>query len=418
MKFSAFTNLRALMMVFALIAICIFFELVTHGIFLSPQNIVNLFRQSSIVALLAIGMVLVIVSGNIDLSVGSLVGLTGGVAAILVANHQLSIPVAIGITILFGILIGAAQGWLVAYLKIPAFIVTLGGLLIFRGWISSWMKGTTIPVPGGFQFLGGGFLSVPAGWVIVSVAILLAVYSIFRSSASRAKHGMQKESLIMTVVKSSFVSALLIGFMLVMVKSGTAHTKTPITTPIKLPESSPLYHSDWYQQAIKQSDSISSDLSHSIPVPVLIMIMLALLFSFIATRTVFGRRIFAIGGNSEAAFLSGISIRQNTMLVFAISGLMCAIAGIIYTARLGSAAPDAARGYELYAIAACVIGGTSLSGGRGTIFGAIIGALIMSSLDSGMSILNVDPFFQDIIKGAVLVLAVYMDVASKKGSGK
>jgi D-xylose transport system permease protein len=218
----------------------------------------------------------------------------------------------------------------------------------------------------------------------------------------------------MTFVKCFFVSALLIGFMMVMVRSGSLIFKPPITSPIKLPETSPLFNTSWYQEGISKAATDSILTNRSIPVPVIVMILLALLFSFIATRTVFGRRIFAIGGNAEAAFLSGINIRLNTMLVFAVSGLLSAIAGIIYTARLGSAAPDAAKGYELYAVAACVIGGTSLSGGKGTIFGAIIGALIMASLDSGMSIMNVDPFFQDIIKGGVLVLAVYLDVAGKK----
>ena len=145
----------------------------------------------------------------------------------------------------------------------------------------------------------------------------------------------------------------------------------------------------------------------------IVMVLLALLVHFVMTRTVFGRRVFAIGGNSEAAWLSGINIKWNTMLVFGLCGLLSAMAGIVYTARLGSAAPDAAAGYELYAIAACVIGGTSLLGGRGTIIGAIIGALIMASLDSGMSILNIEPFYQNIIKGAVLILAVYLDVAGK-----
>ncbi len=414
MKLPPLPNLRALMMVFALIAICIFFHIVTHGVFLSPQNIVNLFRQSSIVALLAIGMVLVIVSGNIDLSVGSLVGLTGGASAIFAVSHNLSLPVAIGCTLLLGIAAGTAQGWLVAYLKIPSFIVTLGGLLIFRGWISSWMKGETISVSTGFQSLGGGFLSVTEGWIVTGFAVMVAVFSIFNSSRSRRLQGMDAESLPITIGKGLFVSLLFISFMFVMVKSGAVSARPPVTTPIRVPESSPLFHTDAYQHAINASNHPAIISGHSIPVPVIIMIILALIFSFITTRTVFGRRVFAIGGNSEAAFLSGISIKRNTMIVFAVSGLMCAIAGIIYTARLGSAAPDAARGYELYAIAACVIGGTSLSGGKGTIFGAIIGALIMASLDSGMSILNVDPFFQDIIKGGVLVFAVYLDVASKK----
>jgi D-xylose transport system permease protein len=366
------------------------------------------------VGLLAIGMVLVIVSGNIDLSVGSLVGLTGGMAAIFAVNYHLSLPVTIALTLLAGIIVGSAQGFLVAYMRIPAFIVTLGGLLIFRGWISAWMKGETIPVPTDFQFLGGGFLNSTEGWIVAAIAIIVSVYSIINSSRSRTKHGLEAESMLLTIGKAVFVSAIILGFMFIFVKSGSHSFRPPISSPVKLPPENPLFNTEGYQAAMKQAQALAIKQDRSIPVPVIILLALALLFSFIATRTVFGRRVFAIGGNAEAAFLSGINIRWNTMAVFAISGMLSAIAGIIYTARLGSAAPDAARGYELYAIAACVIGGTSLSGGRGTIFGAMIGALIMASLDSGMSILNVDPFFQDIIKGAVLVFAVYLDVASKK----
>src|SRR6266480_54120 len=185
-----FGNFRALIMLFALIAICILFDVLTKGIFLSPQNITNLFRQSSIVGLLAIGMVLVIVSGNIDLSVGSLVGLTGGMAAIFAVNYHLSLPVTILLTLFAGILVGSAQGFLVAYLRIPAFIVTLGGLLIFRGWISAWMKGETIPVPNDFQFLGGGFLNTMQGWMAAAIAIIASIYSIINASRSRTKHGL------------------------------------------------------------------------------------------------------------------------------------------------------------------------------------------------------------------------------------
>ena len=415
MKLPAFANYRAFIMVFALIAICLFFDVVTKGIFLSPENITNLFRQSSIVGILAIGMVLVIVSGNIDLSVGSLVGLTGGISAIFVVRYGMSLPAAIILTLIAGAIVGASQGFIVAYMRVPAFIVTLGGLLIFRGWISAWMKGETIPVPQGFQFLGGGFLNTLEGWIIAGIAITVSAYFILTSARARKQHGLSVESPLLTMGKVVLVSLLIIGFMFIFQSAGSANAKVPISSPIKVPASNPLYKTEAYQAAIKGAASALVKEDHSIPVPVIIMLVLALLFTFIATKTVFGRRIFAIGGNVEAAFLSGIKIKWNTMMVFGISGLLSAIAGIIYTARLGSAAPDAAKGYELYAVAACVIGGTSLSGGKGTIFGAIIGALIMASLDSGMSILNVDPFFQDIIKGAVLVVAVYLDVAGKKG---
>lgn len=399
-------------MLFALLAICIFFHIVTNGIFLSPENITVLVRQSSIVGVLAIGMVLVIVSGNIDLSVGSLVGLTGGMAAIFSVNDGMSLPFAIFLTMIFGIAIGAAQGFLVAYMRVPAFIVTLGGLLIFRGAISAWMQGKTIPVSIDFNFIGGGFLNTTSGIIAGTLAVIYSTW--FNISKLRAKklHGIETKSSLFSWVNILGTFVLISFFLFVFHANETENLKAPISGMINLPSSSPLFHESITHpsnQIINQSHD-----SRSIPVPVIIMILLALIFTFISNKTIFGRRIFAIGGNAETAFLSGINVKRNTLFVFALMGLMSAIAGIIYTARVGSAAPDAAKGYELYAIAACVIGGTSLSGGKGTIFGAIIGALIMSSLDSGMSIMNVDSFYQDIIKGAVLIAAVYLDVAGRK----
>lgn len=405
-------------MVFALLVICIFFHIATDGIFLSAANITNLVRQSSIVGILAIGMLLVIVSGNIDLSVGSMVGFFGGIASIFFMKLEMSLPLVILLTLLIGFIIGCMQGALTAYLHIPAFIVTLGGLLIFRGIIMAIMQGETISVSNEFQNFGSGFLSRQVSiWIFVAFILLFAITQL-RKRKTQKEFGIKVSTVPVFATRIISFAALLIFFLWVFVNPQSAIERAQISTPIHVPDNSPLANQpEYFSVNHPTADSViqfaQAD-DKAIPVPVILMVLLALAVHFIATRTVFGRRVFAIGGNAEAAWLSGINIKLNTMLVFGLSGLLSAVAGIVYTARLGSAAPDAAAGYELYAIAACVIGGTSLMGGRGTIFGAIIGALIMASLDSGMSILNIEPFYQNIIKGAVLILAVYIDVASKK----
>lgn len=405
-------------MVFALLAICIFFHIATDGIFLSAANITNLVRQSSIVGILAIGMLLVIVSGNIDLSVGSLVGFFGGIASIFFMKQGMNLYAAIALTLLIGFIAGCTQGALTAYLRIPAFIVTLGGLLIFRGSIMALMKGETISVSNDFQIFGSGFLSRQVSIYVFVAFILLFAITELRKRKTQKEFGLKVSSVTFFAARIISLAALLIFFLLVFTQNNSTVEKLPITTPIHVPENSPLAQQPEYFSVNHSSNEnvngVTQTDDKAIPVAVIILAALALVVNFISTRTVFGRRIFAIGGNAEAAYLSGINIKLNTMLVFGLCGLLSAIAGIVYTARLGSAAPDAAGGYELYAIAACVIGGTSLMGGRGTIFGAIVGALIMASLDSGMSILNIEPFYQNIIKGTVLILAVYVDVASKR----
>ncbi|MDW8393779.1 MAG: hypothetical protein RMK52_05995, partial [Chitinophagales bacterium] len=301
---------------------------------------------------------------------------------------------------------GALQGSLVAYLNVPAFIVTLGGLLVFRGWASILMQGETVPVPDAFQYWGGGFLNPWQGWLFAGLVAACGMWLMYRS-----QHAYHKG--IWLGLSLGGYAALVLLLMWVFQLSGQSAQRPPVTTPIRLPETSVLYHSEWYQQAM-QRQSLQATLQRSVPVPVALMVTAALLMTLLTSHTVFGRRIYAIGGNTEAAFLSGVNVQRSTLAVFVLCGLLSAAAGIVYTARLGSATPDAARGYELYAIAACVIGGTSLRGGRGVVAGALMGALIMAALDSGMSIMNVDPFYQDIIKGVVLVGAVYADLAGRK----
>ncbi len=411
---ASFQGVRAAIMLLVLVGICLFFHVATEGVFLSSQNVVNLFRQSSIVAILATGLVLVIVSGHIDLSVGSLAAFAGGLAALLVWHLHWPLPWVLIVTLAAGTLAGALQGWLVAYTGVPAFIVTLGGMLIFRGAISAAMGGETVPVPSDFQFLGSGFLTIAQGWMVVAIAGVLGVLWLWLRIWEQSEGKLRRRHKSWLFFESVLLVVGLVVLMDVFVRSSEVGGRPPITTPIRLPEESVLYQSEWYRHAMKQQEGIVKEVDRSIPMPVVVMFFLALFFSFLSTRTVFGRHVFAIGGNADAAFLAGIAVRKKVMITFMLCGLLGAVAGIMYAARLGSATPDAARGYELYAIAACVIGGCSLSGGKGSVVGAVTGALIIAALDSGMSILNVDPFYQDIIKGFILVLAVLVDTVSRK----
>jgi D-xylose transport system permease protein len=366
-------NLQPFIMLGALAAIWIIFSVTTQGIFLSSRNFSNLVRQTTITGLLATGMVMVIVAGHIDLSVGSLVGFTGGMAAIAhVWGPAFGAPLSVAVAVLIGLLCGAITGYLVAYKNIPAFIVTLGGLMAFRGAVKGTTGGATVgPLRPDFKFLGQEYLPKPAGYALLALVVLFVLYDtyrLFKSGDRRAHAGAFR-----LYVYPALVICITSGFI------------------------------------------IALNLYEGVPVPVLILLLFAGIVTFVTTMTPFGRRVYALGGNREAAFYSGIDIRRHVFRVFVIMGFLSAVAGVIYTARVGSATPDAGKILELDAIAACVIGGTSLMGGRGSIPGAMVGALIMASLDNGMSLMNVQDFIQDIIKGSILVLAVFMDVSGKKG---
>jgi D-xylose transport system permease protein len=365
-------DVRTYTMIFALIAIWIFFALL-NDTFLTSRNLSNLFMQMSVTSILAIGMVLIIVAGHIDLSVGSIVGVTGGVAAILQVWYGMDTATVIVVTLVLGALIGFIQGWIVAYQAVPAFIVTLGGMMVFRGILMGITKGTTVaPMDKSFQLIGNAYLPFAVGYALAAVAIVWMIISTLRKRESRIKYGFDVPPMSTEVSKLALFSALIALFAFVM---------------------------NYYK---------------GIPFPIVIVVVLALIFTFTANHTPFGRSIYAIGGNSEAARLSGINIRRNTLLIFVLSGLMSAIAAIVLTSRLNSATISAGQNYELDAIAACVIGGTSLMGGAGTIFGAVVGALVMASLDNGMSLMNLDSFWQYIVKGTILVLAVWVDIRSRK----
>ncbi|MDQ1590109.1 MAG: D-xylose transport system permease protein [Pyrinomonadaceae bacterium] len=366
--------LRAYTMLFALVAIWIYFNYATDGIFLDPRNFSNLMRQTAVTGVLAVGMLMVIVTGNIDLSVGSLVGFIGGVAATAqAAQNGWGLVPTIFAAIVVAVGVSQAQGALVAYANIPAFIVTLGGLLAWRGFVLGMTRGETIPITlPGFKAIGQQFVTRPIGLAFALLAVAAIVWMNLRRHRARQRYGLGKTGalgLMLSIIVPSLVVVLFIRHM---------------------------------------------NASEGIPIPVIILIVVALAGAFLTQSTTFGRYLYAIGGNPEAARLSGINVRNHIWAVFCIMGVLAGVASLIYTARVGSASPDAGNLLELDAIAACVIGGTSLMGGRGTVFGACLGALFMASLDNGMSLLNVQPYSQYIIKGAILVTAVGLDMLGRK----
>lgn len=365
--------LRAYTMIIALVVVWAIFAYVTDGVFLEARNLSNLMRQTAVTGILAVGMLMVIVAGHIDLSVGSLLGLAGGVAAIVQYSYDWGLGASLASALLIGLVIGALQGTLVAYVNIPAFIVTLGGLLAWRGVIKGISEGRTIPITSeAFKAIGQSYLAPSAGLILAAVAVLAIVWINLQRRRARIKHGLRPPSMTEMIVRTLVPAALVVGFVLVM-------------------------------------NSYAG-----VPIPVMILLVVALIGVFITQNTTFGRYLYAIGGNAEAARLSGINIRRHIVAVFCLMGLLTGVAAIIYTARVGSASPDAGVLLELDAIAACVIGGASLMGGRGTVFGACLGALFMASLDNGMSLENVRDYIQDIVKGAILVAAVGFDMFSRR----
>jgi D-xylose transport system permease protein len=369
------TQLRAYVMIAVLALIWLFFHWATNSVFLTPRNLSNLMTQMSVTGILAVGMLMVIVSGNIDLSVGSVLGLAGGVTAYCLTVQDLGLGISLALAIAVGLAIGVFHGFLTAYVNIPAFIVTLGGLLAWRGATKWLLGGNTIPIAQEpFKAIGQSNLSLTAGWAIAALAVLFVLFAAYRKANASKEYGLGE---------SNYGPALL-------------GTIVPIGGIVAF-----IWVMNSYQ---------------GVPIPVLILVAVALLGVFLTNSTVFGRYLYAIGGNRDAARLSGIDDKRNVLKVFALLGALTGIAALIFTARVGSATPDAGTLKELDAIAACVIGGASLVGGRGTVFGACIGALIMASLDNGMSLMNVRDFMQDIIKGSILVAAVGLDMAGRKQS--
>ena len=352
---------RALTLAGALAAIWLVFIATTRGTFVSPRNLALLARQMSVTSLLAVGMVLVIVTGEIDLSVGAMTGLLGGIAAIASVHAGWPLGLAFAAVPFLGAILGFLQGSLVAWLRVPSFIVTLGGMLVFQGALLGATGGISISPGRAFLFVGQAYLGKGLGWTLaVLLAAALAGSGMHVEGRTRWRRlGLAAVSLLFTAVMNAY---------------------------------------------------------EGIPLPVLLLLLVAAVFSILARHTPFGRRLYAIGGNREAALYSGVRIGRHVAGVFTLMGLLCGAAGIVLTARVGSATSDAGRLMELDAIAAAVIGGTSLVGGRGTVWGALLGALVMASLDNGMSLMNTEPFWQPVLKGAILVAAVAADMAGRRGA--
>ncbi len=366
-----FSQYKILALLFAIVVIWTFFGQITDGAFLTPRNFSNLLRQMAITGMLASGMVFIIISGEIDLSVGATLGLLGGIAAIMDYTYHLPIAVTIGTVILLGVLIGLFNGYWVAYLRVPSFIVSLAGFLAFRGILLGITKGTTVPLESaGLVMIGQAYLPMTLGNILGVVVFVLMAVLTFKTRAGRTQHGLAVAPLWQDATKLVVIAVMILGF---------------------------VYTLNQYE---------------GIPVPVLATLIILGVFSFMANKTVFGRRIYSIGSNVEATRLSGVNVRAIKMSVFGLMGLMCAFAGLTTTARLAAGSPSAGNLGELDAIASCFIGGASSRGGVGTVHGALIGALIMASLDNGMSMLGVDTFWQMIVKGSILLLAVWVDVMS------
>jgi putative multiple sugar transport system permease protein len=361
-------NLREYGMLLSLFAIMLFFEFATDGTLLRPLNLTNLVLQNSYIVIMALGMLLVIVTGHIDLSVGSVAGFIGAIAAVLMVRYGVHfIPAAIACLAL-GALIGAAQGYWVAYFKIPSFIVTLAGMLVFKG-LAAFQKLSSGFIPELFPDAGTLY---PTSLLIGAMLALGLVYVGVKTRARRASHGVEVEPTGFFVLKNAILFGAIITF-------------------------------TWL---------IASH--RGLPNVLVIMIALIALYGFVTSRTTVGRQIYAVGGNEKAAKLSGIKTERLTFLTFVNMGALAALAGLVFAARLNTATPKAGAGFELDVIAACFIGGASAYGGVGRVAGAVIGALIMGVMNNGMSILGIGIDYQQVIKGLVLLGAVCLDVYNQR----
>lgn len=371
-------SLRAYTMIAALVVIWLYFQWATvsdlypYGVFLHPVNFSKLLQQMAVTGVLAVGMLMVIVAGQIDLSVGSVVALLGGVAGLTLARGY-GFAASLAAAVVVGVAIGAVQGGLVAYANIPAFIVTLGGMLAWRGSVFLLTRSETIPIQDPtFKGIGQNLLDPVVGIGLAVAAVAAVAWGAVRRNSARRRHGLKGTGAVPIVVRVLLTAVLVGGFVTLMNAQG------------------------------------------GVPVPVVILLASALAGAFLTRNTTFGRYLYAIGGNPDAARLSGISIRRHILGAFSLMGMLAAVAAVLHSARLQNAIPSEGVLMELDAIAACVIGGTSLMGGRGTVMGAVIGALIMASLDNGMSLLSVEQPMKEIIKGAVLVTAVWIDMLGRR----
>ncbi|SOE18318.1 D-xylose transport system permease protein [Hoeflea halophila] len=405
---------RLLGMIGAFVVICLVFNFLTDGRFMTPRNLFNLTIQTASVAIMATGMVFVIVTRNIDLSVGSLLATCSAMMAMtqtwfvpdwlgLGLNNPATMPIAVVVGILTGLLIGAFQGWLIGYLAIPAFIVTLGGFLIWRNVAWHLTKGQTIgPLDENFQLFGGinGTLGETWSWVFAALAVAGSFYALIQSRRTKIAHEFPVKPVWAEALIGAIIAATIIGFVAIL----NAY-EIPAARLQRIYEA----RGEVLPEGVVEG--------YGIPISVLLLILIVIVMTIVARRTRLGRYIFATGGNPEAAALAGINTRLLTVKVFAIMGMLCAIAAIVASSRQTFHSNDIGTLDELRVIAAAVIGGTALAGGMGTIYGAVLGALIMQSLQSGMAMVGVDAPYQNMVVGSVLVLAVFLDILYRRRTG-
>ncbi|KOY56024.1 sugar ABC transporter permease [Streptomyces sp. XY332] len=371
-------------MLLALALIVLLFQFWTDGILLQPLNITNLIQQNGYILILAIGMMIVIIAGHIDLSVGSLAAFVGAAAAVMMVEHKMAWPVALVAALLIGALAGAWQGFWIAYLGIPSFIVTLAGMLLFRGGTQILLQGQSVaPFPKGFQNISSGFLpavgshtnyhnlTLLLGLVVLAVAILQEV----RGRRRAASYGLEPLPVGLFLVKLGAITAAVVAFTLLLASY------------------------------------------HGVPIVLLILGVLLVGFGYVMRNSILGRHTYAIGGNEAAARLSGVNSKRVVFLAFVNMGVLAALAGMVFAARLNAGTPQAGINFELEAIAAAFIGGASASGGVGTVLGALTGGLVLGVLNNGMSLVGVGTDYQQVIKGLVLLAAVGFDVYNKRKAG-
>lgn len=372
-------NVRQYGMIVALILITVLFQIMSDGILLKPLNVTNIIQQYSFILVLAIGMVMVIITGHIDLSVGSIAAFVGSLSAIMMVEQHMPYYLAIILSLIIGALAGAWQGFWIAYMKIPSFIVTLAGMLLFRGLTMVILQGKTIaPFPKAFQKMSNGFLpDIDGGslhMLTIIIGIVLSIFTViqeFRDRRTQKKYEFQVLPYPWFIAKLVGIVAVINVFTFVLAKY------------------------------------------RGIPFILIILFVLVIAYSFVMKKTVMGRHTYALGGNEKAALLSGVKTKRVTFWVFVNMGALAALSGLIYAARLNAATPKAGVNFELDAIAACFIGGASASGGIGTVMGAIIGGLVMAVMNNGMSLIGLGIDWQQGIKGLVLLLAVGFDIYNK-----
>lgn len=374
------SNIRQYGMIIALVLIMVLFQFLTDGILLKPLNITNLILQNSYILVLAIGMLLVIITGHIDLSVGSVAAFVGAISAILIVDMQIPYPIAIVLSLIFGGLVGAWQGFWVAYVRIPSFIVTLAGMLLFRGLTMVVLNGQSIsPFPKGFQRISSGFIPDWFGggdihMLTIVIGLLLSLVLVFTEWRNR----LTQQRYQFGVIPAPLFVLKLVGIVAII---------------------------NLFTYVLAAYEGIPNIL--------IVLFILVVVYTFVMNKTVMGRHIYALGGNEKAAKLSGVKTQRMTFWVFVNMGVLAALSGLLFAARLNAATPKAGVNFELDAIAAVFIGGASATGGIGTVIGAIIGGLVMGVMNNGMSLVGLGIDWQQGIKGLVLLLAVAFDIYNK-----